>query len=132
MSIEKAKEQEYYPSMKIKKQDNDRWTYRGRLIIKEIKERKKIMKKNHDDSQIEHPGFKETLWRMMKIVFWDIMRKNVFRHMQECIICQLEGKSRKQELGEEVEHPEKIWKQMSIDHIMKFLRIKDKNSIIVI
>lgn len=73
-------------------------------------EKKNIIRRNHDDSQTEYPEFKETLQKVADIAFWNIMKKDIFKHMQEYPICQLKGKSRKQELEEEVERPEEIWK----------------------
>lgn len=117
---------------KIKKRDNDRWKYQRKLITKQKKEKQEIIRRNHDDPWTGYPEFKEILWKVADIAFWNIMRKNIFRYMQECREYQLEEKSRKQKLRKEIERSEEIWRQVFIDHIIKFLQIKDKDAIIVI
>lgn len=106
INIKKTKEQDYHSFMEIseiKKQDDDRWRYRRKLIMEQEKEKKQIIMRNHDDLRTGHPGFKETLRRMTEMAFWDTMRKDVFRYMQECREYQLEKENRKKGLNKEIE-----------------------------
>lgn len=95
-------------------------------------EKQEIWKINHDSEETGHFGFKEIIWKVAEIVFWDSMRKDTARYVQECPVCQKEREYRKTGLGGEVRRPENVWKQVSIDYITKLPRIKGKDSIFVI
>lgn len=72
MSIEKTREQEYHPFMKIaeiKKQDDGQWKYRGKIIVRTENEKRQLLERNHDDSRTEHLDIKETLRKMAEIAF---------------------------------------------------------------
>lgn len=66
------------------------------------------------------------------MAFWDSMRKDVAEYVKKCQICQKEEKTRKMGLGDLVGRPDKMWSQVSIDHITKLPEVKGKDSTLVI
>lgn len=78
---------------------------------------------------MEYPAEKEIL---QDVAFWDSMRKEIFEYVQNCPVCQLEKENRKTGLREEISRPEKVWKQVSIDHIIKLSKSRGKDSILII
>ena len=60
------------------------------------------------------------------------MIKDITKYVQECLSCQKKRLNRRLKLEQEIDRLEKIWKEISIDHITKLLKSKEKNSILVI
>lgn len=109
-----------------------KWLYQRKEIIEEDDWKKEIIRLCYDDEQTGHPGFKETLRKVYEVVYWDIMRKDIMKYVQQCETCQKERETKKIGLGEEVGRPEKIWQKVSIDHITKLSRVGGKDSILMI
>lgn len=102
INIEKTKKQDYHPSMEItevKKQDDDRWKYRKKLIMEQKDVKREIIKQNHDDPRTRHPEFKETLRQVTEMIFWNGMRKDVTEYIKKCLIYQKKKKTLKTGLG---------------------------------
>lgn len=110
----------------------DKWLYRGRQMIEQPEKQQQIIRRCHDDERAGHPGTRETLRQVAEIAFWNSIRKDVIKYVQECPTYQKEEESRKTDLRGLVGRPEKVWKQVSIDHITKLPKVGSKDSILVI
>lgn len=133
ISIEEAKKQEYHPSLEIAeiKRKEEWWYYREKILIETEKEKQRMMQWYHRNERIEHPEYKETLRQVTEVAFWDQMRKEILQYIMNCPECQLKREHRKTETGGKVSRPEEVWEKMSIDHITKLPRTKEKDSILV-
>ena len=60
------------------------------------------------------------------------MIKDTIRYVQECLSCQKKRLNRRLDIGQEINRSEEIWKRVSINHIIKLSKSKEKNSILVI
>lgn len=110
----------------------EKWLYWEREIIEEKEKRREIIQLCHDNEQAGYSEYKKTFRKVNKIVYWDIMRKNVAKHVLECEVYQKKRRSEKTGLKEEIERSEKVWKKVSIDYIIKLSRIREKDSILMI
>ena len=57
---------------------------------------------------------------------------DIRQHVQEYMKCQQERDHYKRGIEYEIERLEKIWKEVSIDHITKLPKTRGKDSILVI
>ena len=60
------------------------------------------------------------------------MIEDIEQHVRKCLECQQERDYHNKGIEHEIERSEKIWKEVSIDHITKLPRIRGKNSILII
>lgn len=60
------------------------------------------------------------------------MKKEIAEYVQNCQTSQKKREYQKTELEEKVERSEEVWKEMSIDHIMKLSKIKGKDFILIV
>lgn len=75
---------------------------------------------------------KEILRKIADIAFWDTMKREIFEYVKKYLICQLKGKTRKIGLREIIDRPQEVWKQISMNHITKLPKSKEKDSILII
>lgn len=95
-------------------------------------EKQQIWKESHDNKETEHSGFKEILYKIAEMAFWNIMKKETIQYVQNCLKCQKKEEYWKTRLDGKVRRSERTWKQISIDYITKLSWIKKKDLIFVI
>ena len=63
--------------------------YRGRLFVPRSDElRLHLMKTHHDSPAFGHPGWAKTLELIQREYYWDTMRRDVDRFVQNCDTCR--------------------------------------------
>ena len=134
LTMEQAKEKGFHPQLNVAEAEKkpDGWYYRGRKILGERNEQEKALRDNHDSPTAGHPGVKETLRRIKQKYYWDKMIGDIKQYVQECMKCQQEREYHKKGIEHEIGRSEKIWKEVSIDHITKLPKTRGKDSILVI
>lgn len=60
------------------------------------------------------------------------MKKDTIKYIQNCSICQLKKKTQKTGFEEMIKRLEEIWKQIFMNHVIKLLKVKEKDSILII
>ena len=133
MALEKAKSKGYHPHYDIArlKEKNSQWQYKGRKIAPQDKI-EKILRENHHHKLAGHLGIMATLLRLRKHWTWDGIRKNVERYVQNCQKCQKNTQEVCKRLLAEIHQPQKIWKPVAMNHILKLPPVKGVDAILVI
>ena len=60
------------------------------------------------------------------------MIEDIRQHVQECLKCQQKRDYYKKNIEYEIRRLEKIWKEIFIDYIIKLLRTREKDNILII
>ena len=133
MTLEKAKCKGYHPHYDVARleEKNGQWQYERRRTALQDK-MKKILKENHDHELARHPGIKATLLRIRENWTWDGIRKDIERYIQNCQKCQKNTQEVHKKLLAEIQRPQKIWKSVAMDHIIKLPPVKGLDTILVI
>ena len=133
MALEKTKCKGYHPHYNFARleEKNGQWQYEGRKIASHEKI-EEILRENHDHKLAGHTDIKATLLRKRENWTWDEIRKDVERYVQNCQKCQRNMQEVHKRLIAKIKRPQKIWKLVAIDHIIKLPSVKGLDAILVI
>lgn len=108
---------------------------KGKIVVgKDAALRKDILLHFHDSALGGHSGTQATLKRIAQTFYWKGMKKDIYNHIQECLVCQ-------QNKGETVASPgflqpipipERIWTEISMDCIVGLPNSHGNTAILVV
>ena len=116
--------------------EEDRVVYMEERIYvpnnKKIK--KKILKENHDLVDVGHLGQHRMLKLLKRTYWWPELKENVKRYVQGCFKCQQNKAQYQRKAGElhQLEIPQGLWQEISIDIIRPLPKSNGMDAILVI
>lgn len=106
-----------------------------RLYLSDISYHKIMIHDNHDLIITRHPEYIKTYSKIIWIYYWSNMRKNIWKYIQECDICQ-HMKFSNQSFTEwlySLSIPEQSWESIDMDYLRSLLKsISGKDIILII
>lgn len=108
---------------------------KGKIVVgKDDQLRKDILLHYHDSALGGHSGTQATYKRISQTMYWKGLKKDVYNHVQACLVCQ-------QHKGETIATPgllqpipipDKVWNELSMDFIVGLPNSKGKTAILVV
>lgn len=115
--------------------NNDSLWYNDCLYIcKESQLKQKVLLELHTYPIGEHSGFLKTYHRVKKEFFWEGLKNDVQRFVEECLVCQKNKVEMVKTLGllQPLKIPSQRWGEVSMDFITGLPKSKRKNVIMVV
>jgi hypothetical protein len=114
---------------------NDSLWYKDRLYLcKDSQLKKKVLLELHTSPVGGHSGFLKTYHRVKKDFFWDGLKTNVQRFVEECVFCQQNKVETIKTPGllQPLSIPSQRWEEVSMDFITGLPKSEGKSVIMVI
>jgi hypothetical protein len=114
---------------------NDSLWYKDRLYLcKNSKLKQKVLLELHTSPVGGHSGFLKTYHRVKKDFFWDGLKTNVQRFVEECLVCQQNNVETIKIPGllQPLSIPSQRWEEVSMDFIKGLPKSEGKSVIMVI
>ena len=107
----------------------------GRIYVPNNKKiKKEILKENHDSVDVGHPGQQRMLELLKRNYWWPGLKEDIKRYVQGCFKCQ-QNKVQHQKKARELhqlEIPQELWQEISIDIIGPLPKSNGIDTIVVI
>jgi hypothetical protein len=114
---------------------NDSLWYKDRLYLcKNSQLKQKVLLELHTSLVGGHSGFLKTYHRVKKDFFWDGLKNNVQRFVEECVVCQQNKVETIKTPGllQPLSIPSQCWEEVSMDFITGLPKSEGKSVIMVI
>ena len=114
---------------------NDSLWYKDHLYIcKESQLKQKVLLELHTSPIGGHSGFLKTYHGVKKDLFWEGLKSNVQRFVEECLVCQQNKVETIKTLGllQPLNIPSQCWEELLMDFITGLPMSKGKNVIMVV
>lgn len=104
------------------------------FVCRDAELRKELLKLHHDSALRGHSGIIATLHRLKNVYYWRGIRKDVYKHVQECEIFQKNKVENVAYPGllQPLPIPERVWQDISMDFIEKLPNSSGKTTILVV
>ena len=116
--------------------EEDRIVYMdGKIYVpNNRKTRETILKENHDEADIGHPGQHRMMELIKRTYWWPGLREDVKNYIQECFKCQQNQVQHQKKAGElhPLDIPQGPWQEISINIIGPLLKSNGMDVIVVI
>jgi len=107
----------------------------GRIYVpNNRKTREMILKENHDETNIGHPGQHRMMELIKRTYWWPGLKEDVKNYVQECFKCQQNKVQHQKKAGEfhPLDIPQGLWQEISIDIIGPLPKSNGMDAIVVI
>ncbi|RVW76470.1 Transposon Tf2-12 polyprotein [Vitis vinifera] len=96
--------------------------------------RKDLLQETHDSKWADHPGEERTLELLTRSYYWPKMGEDVQAYVKFCLVCQMDKTERKKAVGllQPLPIPETPWKNIFMDFIIGFPKVRDFKSVFVV
>lgn len=115
---------------------NEEFLLRKRKIVvgKEPGLRKDILTYHHDSAVGGHSGTQATYKRINQSLYWKGLKKDVYQHVQACLVCQKHKGEIMATPGllQPIPIPDKVWTELSMDFIVGLPNSHGKTAIFVV
>ena len=109
--------------------------YKGRLLLSKASARiPKVLKEFHDSVVGGHSGFFRTYKRISSILFWEGMKRDIQKYVQECEVCQRSKYETLSPAGllQPLPIPTSTWTDLSMDFLGGLPRARGLDTILVV
>ena len=96
--------------------------------------RKDLLQETHDSKWADHPGEERTLELLARSYYWPKMGENVLTYVKSYLVCNMDKTERKKAVGllQPLPIPETPWKNIFMDFIIGFPKVRDFKSVFVV
>lgn len=108
---------------------------KGNVVIgKDPILRKDLLLHFHDSALGGHSGIQTTMRRIAQTFYWKGMKKDIYTHTQECLVCQKNKGETVASPGllQPIPIPERVWTEISMDFIVGLPNSHGKTTILVV
>ena len=104
------------------------------IYVKNSQLKQKVLLELHTSLVGGQSGFLKTYHRVKKDFFWDSLKTNVQRFVEECVVCQQNKVETIKTLSllQPLSIPSQRWEEVSMDFITGLLKFEGKSVIVVI
>ena len=95
---------------------------------------KYFMMETHDPPWARHPGREMMLAFLSQTYYQPKMNDDIELYVKTCLVCQQDKTLRQREAGllQLLPIPDKLWVSILIDFIIRFLKVDDMNTVMVV